>query len=39
MGGYRYDESGSAWSADGIPLRVAGRGRLDFGYGGGCSGG
>jgi hypothetical protein len=30
MGGYEYDDGGSASSADGSPLRVAGRGRLDF---------
>jgi hypothetical protein len=30
MGEYEYDEGGSAWSADGSPLQVAGRGRLDF---------
>jgi hypothetical protein len=30
MGRYEYDDGGSAWSADGSPLRVAGRGRLDF---------
>jgi hypothetical protein len=39
MGGYECDEGGSASSADGSPLGVPGRGRLDFGYGGGCSGG
>jgi hypothetical protein len=30
VGGYEYDEEGSASSAGGIPLQVAGRGRLDF---------
>jgi hypothetical protein len=29
IGGYEYDEGGSAWSADGSPLRVVGRGRLE----------
>jgi hypothetical protein len=35
MGGHEYDEGGSAWSADGSPLQVAGRGRLDFFVGAG----
>jgi hypothetical protein len=30
IGGYEYDEGRSAWSADGSPLKVAGRGRLEI---------